>query len=39
MFYNHAEIKNQLLQLENEVIENKISPFKAARILLEKFKK
>jgi len=39
LFYNRTDIKTQLQQLENEVIENKTSPFKAARILLEKFKK
>lgn len=38
LFYNNTDIKSKLIKLEIDVIDGKISPFKAAKILLEKFK-
>ena len=38
LFYSKPHIKLMIENLENEVIENKISPFKAAKNLIESFK-
>ncbi len=38
IFYNNDKIKTELKKLENKLINNKISPFKAADILIEIFK-
>jgi len=39
LFYNNQELKKLKLKLENDVIEGKLSPFKAAKILISTFKK
>lgn len=39
LFYNNPKIKELITQMENEVINGKISPFKAAQTLMTAFKK
>lgn len=39
MFYQNQKIKSLLPQIENDVVNGKISPFKAANLLVEEFKK
>jgi LAO/AO transport system kinase len=39
MFYQNEKIKTLLPKIENDVVNGKISPFKAANLLLEEFKK
>ncbi|MBU2929287.1 methylmalonyl Co-A mutase-associated GTPase MeaB [Winogradskyella psychrotolerans] len=38
MFYGSAHIKDELAQLENEIVSSEISPVKAALQIIEKFK-
>jgi LAO/AO transport system kinase len=39
MFYENQKIKTLLPQIENDVVNGKISPFKAAQLLINEFKK
>ena len=36
-FFNHQKIKNLLVQYEKDVLEDKLSSFRAAKILLSKY--
>lgn len=38
-FFHHPEIKSRIEEMEKQVLEHSISPFEAARVLLEIFKK
>ena len=38
LFYGHEKVKAQLSQLEKEVLHGKVSPFKAAEMLIQQFK-